>query len=197
MSDKVLESLSALMDNEAEELELRRILKRMPAGAGEGIEGDGIRAKWARYHLISATLRQEAHSLPTIDLLSGINAAIDREPLPVRTVPNTRLLGAFKYLGQSAIAASVALGVLFTAQYLTGERDAGVPALADAANVSAPVTTGEYQEGELTRTASFSDDTSLDQEARDRLTEAVYREFQRSRVYEMPVNSQATENQGR
>lgn len=196
MSDKVLESLSALMDDEAEELELRRILKSMKGlDPGEGIRGNSIEAKWGRYHLIRATLRQEVHSRSGVDLLGGINAAIDHEPVPARPAsPRFRARGAFKYLGQSAIAASVALGVLFTAQYLGADGGRNSPSIADAATVSSPVTTGEYQEGELTRTASFSDASALDQEARDRLTEAVYREFERAPSYEMPVNYQGAEH---
>lgn len=193
MSDKVQESLSALMDNEADDLELRRILKKMPG------QGDALKEKWARYHLISASLKQEVHSRPAVDLLSGIHAILDEEPIPVRPAASaSRLPGVFRYLGQSAIAASVALGVLFTAQYLDGPRDgeAGMASLAGAAGVQAPVTTtGEYQAGELTRTASFSEAPAFDEDTRDRLSEAVYREFERgARAYEVPVNYVPAEN---
>lgn len=190
MSDKVQESLSALMDNEADDLELRRILKKMPGTESR----DGIKEKWARYHLISATLKQEVHSRPAVDLLDGIHAIIDEDPLPIRAGQSaSRVPGIFRYLGQSAIAASVALGVLFTAQYLSApQQDGAVSVLADTSSVT---TTGEYQAGELTRTASFSGTPAFDEDTRDRLTQAVYREFERSaRTYEVPVNYVPAEN---
>ena len=56
MSEKMLESLSALVDGEADELELRRTLNELSVN-------DALRAKWSRYHLIGGVLRAQ----PLID----------------------------------------------------------------------------------------------------------------------------------
>jgi sigma-E factor negative regulatory protein RseA len=60
MSDKntppvIGETLSALMDDEVEQLELRRVLKNLS-------DDPELRAKWSRLHLISSVLHQQSVS---------------------------------------------------------------------------------------------------------------------------------------
>lgn len=170
MNDNLKESLSALMDNEADPIELRRILKQSPLD-------EDVLQTWERWHLISASLRQEAHVRPRPNILEGVRAALEQEPLPRRATPVAhparRVLRA---VGQSAIAASVVGAVLFFAP--TFNADTAVQA--DLASSTAqPNTTGTYQPGELTRMASFSESADLEQDALARLREAVYREFER------------------
>ena len=50
MQESLLESLSAAVDGEAEELELRRVLNAVR-------DDDELRAKWARLHMIGAAVR--------------------------------------------------------------------------------------------------------------------------------------------
>ncbi|MGD8415680.1 MAG: sigma-E factor negative regulatory protein [Pseudomonadales bacterium] len=52
MSEKLKESLSAVMDGEADEFELRRVLDEM----GKDAE---LAGSWERYHLIGAVMRRE------------------------------------------------------------------------------------------------------------------------------------------
>ena len=187
MKHNTQESLSALMDGEAEDLELRRILKQMP-------EDKGIEETWERYHLLRSSLRQEVHSRPQIDLLSGIHAEIANDPLPERTRQQSRSFGgALKYLGQGAIAASVAAVVLFTADFVFNPAgDSSLDMAEASAGSGSPSTTGDYAPGELTRMASFSENGSaLDEKARDRLRQAVLREFEefvQVEAEEIPVN---------
>ena len=49
-NNQLLESLSALMDGEASDLEMRRLLKS---------EGAELNARWQRYHIASAALKGE------------------------------------------------------------------------------------------------------------------------------------------
>ena len=51
-SQTLAESISALMDNQASELELQRILK-----ASE--QDPAVKATWARYQIVGAALRGE------------------------------------------------------------------------------------------------------------------------------------------
>lgn len=53
MSDQLRESLSAMLDDAADEFELRRVLDEMS-------RNDALRDKFARYQLIKSTLRGEA-----------------------------------------------------------------------------------------------------------------------------------------
>lgn len=68
------ESLSALMDNEASEMELRRLLKQLST------ENPDIQARWQRYHIARSALHGEpiVNSNPTST--TRILAAIASEP---------------------------------------------------------------------------------------------------------------------
>lgn len=99
MSGQALqESLSALLDNETDELELRRLL----AASGEG----EVRATWARYQVARAVMHKEL-LLPHLDLAAKVSAALADEPeLKVaRRLP-------WAGLGRLAVAASVTVAVL-------------------------------------------------------------------------------------
>lgn len=111
MSQEALkQSLSALIDNETDELELRRVLNACDEAE--------LRASWSRYQIAHSAMHNEpfhAH----IDLSAKIMAAIDTEPawttaaqersdhlaapIKVRSMP---------WLGRVAVAASVTLAVL-------------------------------------------------------------------------------------
>lgn len=99
MSGQALqESLSALLDNETDELELRRLL----AVSGEG----EMRATWARYQVARAVMHKEL-LLPHLDLAAKVSAALADEPQVkvARRLPWTGL-------GRLAVAASVTVAVL-------------------------------------------------------------------------------------
>jgi sigma-E factor negative regulatory protein RseA len=96
-TDREKESLSALMDGQADELETHRVLKTIS-------ENGQTRDAWRRYQLAAAAMRRE---LPeqVIDYSASIRAALDDEK-PLRV--NTLTARMFKPLGRFAIAASVA-----------------------------------------------------------------------------------------
>ncbi|RMF19949.1 MAG: hypothetical protein D6758_00605 [Gammaproteobacteria bacterium] len=71
MSDRIKESLSALMDDEATELEIRRVLMHD--------DQNEVQATWCRYQQVRALMRDEEHDWSTVDLLEGINAGLDGE----------------------------------------------------------------------------------------------------------------------
>lgn len=52
MSEKLRESLSAVVDDEADEFELRRVLDELA-------KDPGLKASWERYHMIGTVLRNE------------------------------------------------------------------------------------------------------------------------------------------
>jgi len=74
-SQQLDESLSALMDGEASEMELRRILKSSDA------DKESIDKRWMRYHLASDAMRGEVELPSVMDLSSSISAAIADEPV--------------------------------------------------------------------------------------------------------------------
>jgi sigma-E factor negative regulatory protein RseA len=107
------ESISALMDNQASELELQRILKASEQDAE-------VKATWSRYQIASSFLRGEqvrGEQAPVIgsDFAARINAAIDaEEALVEQPAPATKKAqqGWFYQLGRVALVASVAGGMV-------------------------------------------------------------------------------------
>lgn len=112
------DELSALMDGEATELEMHRVLR--------SIEEDPAQAaKWQRYHLASAILKKEirpgsGEQMLKLDLASRISAAIAEEPVLSQSsdpelatrVPATKSPAWWKPMANVAIAASVATAVV-------------------------------------------------------------------------------------
>tara|TARA_B110000483_G_scaffold230351_1_gene295434 strand:+ start:82 stop:708 length:627 start_codon:yes stop_codon:yes gene_type:complete len=91
------EALSAFMDGEATDIEVRRLLKEMPFD-------HTLRDSW-RYHQLSSAIINKELSTEIIDFSAGISSAIKLEK-------NHRALSLSNYLikplGRFAIAASVA-----------------------------------------------------------------------------------------
>ena len=108
MSEKAFESLSALMDNETDELETRRFLKQY---SEQSELREELREKWIRYQQISATLNGEKTAVLDVDLSKRIARDLDDElchqsnaQYPPGKISRSRLL---RPMGSVAIAASV------------------------------------------------------------------------------------------
>lgn len=108
------ESISALMDNQASELELQRILKASEQDAE-------VKATWSRYQIASAAIRGElkrGEQAPIVmpDFAARISAAIDEEDALVEqplSTPVTKSPQGWRYqLGRVALVASVAGGMI-------------------------------------------------------------------------------------
>ncbi|HKM37297.1 MAG TPA: RseA family anti-sigma factor [Thiopseudomonas sp.] len=108
MSQDVLkESLSALLDNETDELELRRVLN-----ASDEAE---VRDTWSRYQIARAAMHNELH-IAQVDLSANIMAAISAEPAPLvdqqETLDQPKKVAMSPWITRVAVAASVTLAVL-------------------------------------------------------------------------------------
>lgn len=95
------ESLSAVMDNEADEMELRRVLS-----ASDDAE---LRATWSRYQIARAVMHNELLE-PRLDIAAAVSAALADEALPVQS--KTVVRGPWRSVGRFAVAASVTVAVL-------------------------------------------------------------------------------------
>ena len=138
------ESLSAAIDGEAEELELRRVLNAVD-------EDPDLRAKWQRLHLIGGVLRRETapvvgSALPTwpddIDAGDAHGEAGDDRRAPGSTPEpgNRRFAGRWMAgVGSTALAAAAALVVVL---YFAPDEPTGAePVVAAAAHGLATVPT--------------------------------------------------------
>lgn len=193
MSEKLRESLSALMDNEATELELRRVLKQAK-------DDPDLLDHWQRYHLVRDVIHQQASAPAPDSLLAGIREAINEEALPsaetaLLTKQTPSLMRGFsRALGQGGIAASVALVVLFTAHTLNQPSDTTVPSTdrvaagaqdGGSSQLTALSASNNFVETQFSRSVSFqgegeSGESLLDSQSRDRLRQAIHREFEQN-----------------
>ncbi|MEQ6918259.1 sigma-E factor negative regulatory protein [Halomonas aquatica] len=121
MTQNARESLSALMDNEGDELELRRVLKSMD-------DSPDAAETWRRYHLMRSLMRREQEVDVDTDLSAGIMARLQNEPLPL--VESGQRSGRSMSLARGAgIAAAVSLMVITGVQFYHGGVGSGqVPA---------------------------------------------------------------------
>lgn len=110
------ESLSALMDDQADELELQRLLKASESDAD-------LKATWSRYQMASAALRRDLPATAPGDFAAGLSAALAEEP----ALGDGNSAGGVKALnrmwqnaGRVAVAASVAAAVIFGVQQYGG-----------------------------------------------------------------------------
>ncbi|MFT6114018.1 MAG: sigma-E factor negative regulatory protein RseA [Oleispira sp.] len=145
MNERNKESLSALMDGEADELEIRRVLNQLD-------KDDELRNHWKNYHLMGSLMRDE--SFDGLDLTRGINQILDGELAPSGagdiSIPKSAREGHvkrsrnawYKPLTSVAVAASVTLAVLLGVQSI--EPDKGLGLVDNRAN------TLQAPQGELT-----------------------------------------------
>lgn len=97
-NNRLHETLSACLDGEAQELELRQLLRSMS-------EDDQLRQRWRRYHLARTTMMRE---LPArqIDVADGVRQALAlEEPHHASSSSRGKVIHS---AGRFAIAASVA-----------------------------------------------------------------------------------------
>lgn len=148
MTEKLRQSLSAVIDDEADAFELRRVLDELN-------RDPQLRALWDRYHLIGNVLRGERRGLPG-GVRDRIWEALDEddavpregtvaappalaEPAPA-VAPSGSRMGRYTGL---AVAASVAFAVVigfneFEAGNVSGDAAAPAVAASSAGTVPAP-----------------------------------------------------------
>lgn len=136
-SPVLAESLSALMDNEASELELQRLLKALDADAE-------LKASWSRYQVISAGIKGKLPVLASSDFASRVSAAIDLEETHSRSSSGMQTkhtadkpLRWWQQAGRVAVAASVAGALIVGVQQYQSSTPQSIEM---AANTSVPVT---------------------------------------------------------
>ena len=108
MSDKMQESLSALLDDEANEMELQRLVSRLG-------DDPALRQTWVRYNLVRAALSGQHPAHPGLDISARVRESITSTP--ARPALGQRLL---QPLANLAVAASVTAVVVFGGQQLAG-----------------------------------------------------------------------------
>ncbi len=128
MNERMNESLSALMDGEADELEIRRLLNQESQ--------QELFDKWQSFQLIGSILREEPAT--TLDLAKGVRQALDGQPMDDISVSSLPVqTNKWRWLMASgAVAASVTMAVLVGVQWQQTEQHGAVQV---AQNLETPV----------------------------------------------------------
>lgn len=161
MSDYERESLSALMDGEADDLELRRLLKTMEQDAE-------LSARWERYHLAQAVLHGQGKIVNT-DIADRVSQAIAQEPA-LEVAP----VGGFRQqLGRIAVAACVAIVAVVALQPAGSPQTA--PEIASQTASAAPLAVENQQAPRVLPVTLVAETapTQVDPEAQRRLQEYI------------------------
>ncbi len=112
MNDKLYESLSALMDNEANELELERLLAQVTGDAS-------LRQTWVRYNLTQQVLHGHAVAQLDWDVSASVQSALAAsQRVATGSDPTSLRQRMRRPLLSFAVAASVAATVVIGGQQL-------------------------------------------------------------------------------
>jgi len=110
---RLLESVSALVDGEASEIELHRILKQLDADHAN--QDQSVGSKWSRYQSVSQAMA--GSPLGGVDISESVSSAIAEEPTYASTLLPT-VKSKFYSMGRFAVAASVAFVAIIGVQQL-------------------------------------------------------------------------------
>jgi sigma-E factor negative regulatory protein RseA len=139
------ESLSALMDGEATDLELRRLLKS---------EDKSLEDRWHRYQIASAAIRGDYKLGKPVDLSASISAAIEEEPA-LNVKAKDKGGNFWSNFGRFAVAASVAGAVVVGVQFVPSETNTN---LADVPITTPAPALGQPELGQDTTVSVVSQD---------------------------------------
>jgi sigma-E factor negative regulatory protein RseA len=118
--EKLKEKLSALVDNELDELDERRVFA--------ALKGDtALRNTWERYHLMRAALRQDLDFIVPHDVAERVAQRIAAEPSGAAVFQRNRMV---RFAGTLAIAASVAAIAIVGVQWIHQPAASARPQLA-------------------------------------------------------------------
>lgn len=119
MQESLRESLSALMDGEANELELQRLM----GGIADNPE---LRGTWTRYHAVRSALGTQEVTSFSMDVSQGVRAALAGESEVVSLEQSVGKMQRFlKPMASFAVAASVAAVVVVGGQQISRIGDSG------------------------------------------------------------------------
>jgi len=110
---RLLESVSALVDGEASDIELHRILKQLDADHAN--QDQSVGSKWSRYHSVSQAMADSP--LGGVDISQSVSSAIAEEPTYASTFSPT-IKSKLYSMGRFAVAASVAFVAIIGVQQL-------------------------------------------------------------------------------
>jgi len=158
-SQALQESLSALLDNEADELEIRRLLKNAE-------HDNELAQSWRRFNVVSSILHHEELAPVSSAVSQRIFDAIEAEPAYSSSDSKAKIASVgtvWEGFGRLAIAASVALAAFITFQNFVA-----------APELTAPVAVQNAPQSEAVQLAEVANaPVEFDFEAQQRLNDYI------------------------
>lgn len=115
MSERLRESVSALVDGEVEEFELRKLLASDDFGS--------VRTAWQEYQVLGGCLTGVDQRMAGLDISSRVMAALETEPALQSTPRHSRW---WRPVASVAVAASMAAVVVVGVRGFSGDQTAPV-----------------------------------------------------------------------
>ena len=141
MNEQMREAMSALMDGEAQDLEMRRLV-----AAADDRE---VRATWSRYHLVREICEGRTVYARQWDISAAVSAAVAEEG-PLKKLPSSASVTPrfWRSINRVAFAASVAMVVVLGAKTLQqpsviSSAELTPDSAPPVAEVSVPVASGK------------------------------------------------------
>jgi sigma-E factor negative regulatory protein RseA len=163
------EALSALVDGEATELEVRRLLK------ADDVAFEEVRGAWSRYQLSSSSVKKDIPGVEYRDLSFSISTAIAEEPAHTgetgtgkeKSTGKTKT-SIWSGMGRFAVAASVAGAVVLGVQFAPNGADQQIVESNPVTLPSSTVPSSFAQGLSADTTISTVSNTSQNQESNDK-----------------------------
>lgn len=102
-NNRLHETLSACLDGEAQELELRQLLRSMS-------QDDELRQRWRRYHVARAAMAQEL-PMRRVDVADGVRQVLELEGIHRSPVRGRIAQSASRFAIAASVAAIAVVGV--------------------------------------------------------------------------------------
>ncbi|MCV6591088.1 MAG: MucB/RseB C-terminal domain-containing protein [Marinobacterium sp.] len=174
MNEHTAENMSAMMDGEAGEFELRRSLEQLE-------QSPEMAERWRRYHVARSAMRGEPVNMAEVDISASVMGALENEPTynlssgdgqevssqkpaaePPQQAPRVDKNSLWKPMASMAIAASVTAMVILGVQNQGGDTATNVASSQPQYSLPATTTAND----DLVR-AQFGDRSNLTQPAGD------------------------------
>lgn len=171
MDERLKEALSAMMDDQADELAVRRVLSQ--AGKSE------VREQWHRWQQLRSLMHDERRDLAALDVSAAVRAALDETPtqaqLPDVPARTTSVGRSMRWSAVAAVSLALLVGFGAGAQW-------GVPVGDSEAALAAGVAGQSIQAGSETGAIPEIALQGLDEEQREQMSRYLLEHAQHNSV---------------
>ncbi|WP_148861935.1 sigma-E factor negative regulatory protein [Marinobacter fonticola] len=171
MDERLKETLSAMMDDQADELAVRRVLSQA--------DKPEVREQWHRWQQLRSLMHDERRDLASVDVSAAVSAALDEAssqmPAPKAPVQVSSVRRSMRWSAVAAVSLALLVGFGAGAQWGVTSEEGN---LALAAGVAAPAGQGEPEMNAVPEIAL----QGLDEEQREQMSRYLLEHAQHNSV---------------